>query len=91
MSLPVSLAPPYRVTLVKGRVGELRLGELTKAADGEKDPQKKRALMDSSREKDVVVRADTTTRNGRVVHEIRILGDDSRVRTVQIDAQSTVR
>lgn len=38
-----------------------------------------------------VVRADTTVRNGRVVHEIRILGDDSRVRTVQIDAQSTAR
>jgi hypothetical protein len=36
-----------------------------------------------------VVRADTTTRNGRVVHEIRILGDDNRVRDVQIDAQST--
>lgn len=34
-----------------------------------------------------VVRADTTVRNGRVVHEIRILGDDGRVRTVQIDAQ----
>lgn len=35
-----------------------------------------------------VVRADTMMRNGRVVHEIRILGDDGRVRTVQIDAQS---
>ena len=35
-----------------------------------------------------VVRADTVTRNGRVVHVIRILGDDNRVRTVQIDAQA---
>jgi uncharacterized membrane protein YkoI len=35
-----------------------------------------------------VVRADTTIRNGRQVHEIRILGDDGVVRTVRIDAQS---
>lgn len=35
-----------------------------------------------------VVRADTVMRNGRVVHVIRILGDDNRVRTVQIDAQA---
>lgn len=35
-----------------------------------------------------VVRAVTTMRNGRVVHEVRILGDDGRVRTVHVDAQS---
>jgi hypothetical protein len=35
-----------------------------------------------------VVRAETTTQNGRAVHEIRILGTDNRVRTVRIDAQS---
>ena len=35
-----------------------------------------------------VVSADTRMRNGRVVHEIRILGENNRVRTVQIDAQS---
>lgn len=35
-----------------------------------------------------VVRAETISRNGRLVHEIRILGDDGRVRTVHIDAQS---
>lgn len=35
-----------------------------------------------------VVRAETISRNGRRVHEIRILGDDGRVRTVRIDAQS---
>ena len=34
-----------------------------------------------------VVRADTKTQGDRVVHEIRILGEDSRVRTVRIDAQ----
>ena len=35
-----------------------------------------------------VVRAETTMRNGRVVHEIRILGDDGRVVTVRVDAAS---
>lgn len=35
-----------------------------------------------------VVRAETTMRNGRLVHEIRILGDDGRVVTVRIDAAS---
>jgi len=35
-----------------------------------------------------VVRAETTTRNGRTVHEIRILGDDGSVVTVRIDAAS---
>lgn len=35
-----------------------------------------------------VVRADKTMRNGRVVYVIRILGDDNRVRTVEIDAES---
>jgi translocation and assembly module TamB len=54
--LPVSFAAPYRVTLEKGRVGELRLGSLTAAADGEKDPTKKRALIEASRGKDVVVK-----------------------------------
>jgi uncharacterized membrane protein YkoI len=34
-----------------------------------------------------VVRADTKTQGDRVIHEIRILGEDSRVRTVRIDAQ----
>jgi hypothetical protein len=35
-----------------------------------------------------VVRAETVNRGDRVVHEIRILGDDGRVRTVRIDAQT---
>jgi len=35
-----------------------------------------------------VVRAETKTyQGGRAIHEIRILGADSRVRTVRIDAQ----
>ncbi len=35
-----------------------------------------------------VVRAETIQMGDRVVHEIRILGDDGRVRTVRIDAQT---
>lgn len=35
-----------------------------------------------------VVRAETVNRGDRVVHEVRILGDDGRVRTVRIDAQT---
>ena len=34
--LPVGFAAPYPVKLEKGRVGELRLGALTKAADAER-------------------------------------------------------
>jgi uncharacterized membrane protein YkoI len=35
-----------------------------------------------------VVRAETVQIGDRMVHEIRILGDDGRVRTVRIDAQT---
>ncbi|HEU4616653.1 MAG TPA: PepSY domain-containing protein [Gammaproteobacteria bacterium] len=35
-----------------------------------------------------VVRAETVMQGGRTVHEIRILGEDGRVRTVRIDAQT---
>ena len=35
-----------------------------------------------------VVRAETVSRGGRLIHEIRILGDDGRVRTVRIDAEN---
>jgi hypothetical protein len=35
-----------------------------------------------------VVKADTIQLGDRLVHEIRILGDDGRVRTVRIDAQT---
>ncbi|MEO8465780.1 MAG: PepSY domain-containing protein [Gammaproteobacteria bacterium] len=35
-----------------------------------------------------VVRAETVMMGDRVVHEIRILGDDGRVRTVRVDAQT---
>jgi uncharacterized membrane protein YkoI len=44
--------------------------------------------MAQSRYRGRVVRAETTTRGGRVQHEIRILGEDGRVRNVRIDAQS---
>jgi uncharacterized membrane protein YkoI len=35
-----------------------------------------------------VVRAETVMIGDRVVHEIRILGNDGRVRTVRVDAQT---
>ena len=35
-----------------------------------------------------VVRAETVNQGGRMVHEIRILGDDGRVRTVRVDAET---
>jgi len=42
----------------------------------------------SSRYGGRVARAQTTTRGGRRVHEITILGDDQRVRIVRIDAET---
>ena len=38
-----------------------------------------------------VVRAGTTTRGGRRVHEIRILGEDGKVKTVRINADGERR
>lgn len=35
-----------------------------------------------------VVKAETTTRNGRTVHEVRIINKENRVRTFRIDAES---
>jgi uncharacterized membrane protein YkoI len=35
-----------------------------------------------------VVRAETIMRGNRMIHRIRVLADDGRVRTVQIDAQT---
>jgi translocation and assembly module TamB len=54
--LPVDFSAPYELRLLEGRVGELRLGVLTKEANAERDPQRKRALMDKSRGTDLVVR-----------------------------------
>ena len=44
--------------------------------------------MAQSRYQGKVVRAATYMQGDRQIHEIRILGDDGRVRTVLIDAQS---
>jgi len=44
--------------------------------------------MAQSRFRGRVVRAETVMRGDRTVHEIRILGEDGRVRTVRIDAES---
>jgi uncharacterized membrane protein YkoI len=44
--------------------------------------------MAQSRYQGRVVRAETVQAGDRMIHEIRILGDDGRVRTVRIDAQT---
>jgi translocation and assembly module TamB len=54
--VPVGFAPPYAVLLERGHVGMLRLGALTREAAAEKDPVRKRALMDASAKTDLVVR-----------------------------------
>ena len=54
--VPASFAPPYPVRLLEGRVGELRKGELSREAQAERDPAKRRAIMDRSRDGDLVVR-----------------------------------
>jgi len=35
-----------------------------------------------------VIRAETRTRNGRTIHSIKLLTDDGRVRTVQVDGET---
>ncbi|HUP31304.1 MAG TPA: translocation/assembly module TamB domain-containing protein, partial [Usitatibacter sp.] len=54
--VPASFAPPYPVRLEEGRVGELRKGELTREAQAERDPARRRAIMDRSRDSDLVVK-----------------------------------
>jgi uncharacterized membrane protein YkoI len=44
--------------------------------------------MAQSRYRGRVVSAKTIMAGDRVIHEVRILGDDGRVRTVRIDAQT---
>ena len=54
--VPASFAPPYVVRLDSGRVGELRVGDLTREAAAEKDMVRKRVLMQASRGGDLVLR-----------------------------------
>lgn len=72
ISLDVTLEPD--VTLVTAQRGGVSLNQAVAIAQ--------------RRHPGRVVRAETTMRNGRTVHEIRILGDDGRVVTVRIDAAS---
>ena len=53
---PVTFAPPYALRLAQGRIGELRVGALTPEEQAEKDPVRKRALMDAGSAGDVVVK-----------------------------------
>lgn len=54
--IPVTFEPPYPVKLEEGRVGELRIGALTPEARAEKDVARRRALVDASKDKDLVVK-----------------------------------
>jgi translocation and assembly module TamB len=54
--VPESFAPPYPVRLEEGRIGELRKGDLTAEAQAERDPARRRQVMDRSRDGDLVVR-----------------------------------
>jgi uncharacterized membrane protein YkoI len=68
------LAPAQRDQLVPTQRGGVSLAQATSMAQG--------------RYQGRVVRAETVQQGDRLVHEIRILGDDGRVRTVRIDAQN---
>jgi hypothetical protein len=69
------LAPAQRDQLVPAqRGGGISLAQATSMAQG--------------RYQGRVVRAEAVQMGDRVVYEIRILGDDGRVRTVRIDAQT---
>jgi hypothetical protein len=68
------LAPVQRDQLLPAQRGGVSLAQATSMAQG--------------RYQGRVVRAETVQMGDRLVHEIRILGDDGRVRTVRIDAQS---
>jgi uncharacterized membrane protein YkoI len=68
------LAPAQRDQLVPTQRGGISLAQATSMAQG--------------RYQGRVVRAETVQMGDRLVHEIRILGDDGRVRTVRIDAQT---
>jgi hypothetical protein len=70
-----SLAPAQRDQLLPAqRGGGVTLAQATSMAQG--------------RYQGRVVRAETVQQGDRLVHEIRILGDDGRVRTVRVDAQT---
>jgi uncharacterized membrane protein YkoI len=68
------LAPAQRDQLFPSQRGGISLAQATSMAQG--------------RYQGRVVRAETVQMGERAVHEIRILGDDGRVRTVRIDAQT---
>jgi uncharacterized membrane protein YkoI len=74
MAEPSPLAPAQRDQLFPAQRGGVSLAQATSMAQG--------------RYQGRVVRAETVQMGDRTVHEIRILGDDGRVRTVRIDAQT---
>jgi hypothetical protein len=65
-----------------------RLAELFPAQRGGGVSLAQATAIAQSRFQGRVIRAETMQNGDRVVHEVRILGDDGRVRTVRIDAQT---
>ncbi len=85
MSL-ISVTHAQNTLLPRG--GESDLGpELVQTPDDAVSLQQAIAIA-SERVAGRVVRADTVVREGRRVHEIRIINDDNLVRTILVDAQS---
>jgi hypothetical protein len=80
------LARPIAASLVQ--VDESEQTTLFPAQRGGGISLAQATAMAQSRFQGRVVRAETLQMGNRVVHEIRILGEDGRVRTVRIDAQT---
>ena len=55
-TLPVSLKPPYPLTLEDGRIATLRQGVISAEEKAAADPARKRALREAARAKDLVLR-----------------------------------
>lgn len=62
--------------------------ELAAVARGERVSLDQAVTMVLGRYGGKVISADTSSRNGRVVHRIKLLTDDGRVRTVRVDGQT---
>jgi uncharacterized membrane protein YkoI len=69
-----AFAPDAPPTAYRAQRGSLSLAQAT--------------AMAQSRYQGRVVRAEAVQQGNRVIYEIRILGDDGRVRTVRVDAET---
>ncbi|CAN5305143.1 hypothetical protein BH24PSE2_BH24PSE2_10450 [soil metagenome] len=62
--------------------------ELTVAARGPRISLDQAVSMVLGRYGGKVISAETRSRNGRVIHQIKLLTDDGRVRTVRVDGRT---